>query len=169
MNDWIGPAVIAALISSLVSVGGWYAGYRVSLGLERHRRLEKIRDFQIALRAEIRSELHDLQAHDTPEILASIEAKYRQVDSFSVRVPSPARHAVFEAIVNELHLLPEEVIDPVVIYYRQRDTIERFVADLRAPDFPALACRTAARDVQGLHRNAPLPAGACANSCRGPR
>ena len=138
MNAWIGPAIVAAVISSVVSAFGWYVSYRTSVGLDRHRRREKVRDFQVALRAEIRSELHDLLAHDQEALLSRIKANYARDAGFSVRVPNPARHAVFEALVGELHLLPETVIDPVILYYRQRDIIEKFVVDLRMPDFSEL-------------------------------
>lgn len=57
MGSWIGPAIVAALISGLVSLIGLYLGGWIAIRHEKRRRREKVRDFQIALRAEIRSEL----------------------------------------------------------------------------------------------------------------
>jgi hypothetical protein len=135
MNTWIGPALIAAVISSLVTAIGWLVNYRTSLGLEKERRVEKVRDFQIALRAEIRSEMHHLDVTRLEEGLAAVESRYRKSKTYSVFVLGIARHVVFENLVKELHVLPEQVIDPVVLYYRQRQLIEQAGLDLRSERF----------------------------------
>ncbi len=139
MNAWIGPAIVAAVISSIVSAFGWYVSWRTTVGLEKLRRAEKVRDFQIALRAEIRSELHNLQSHDSSAILEGVRERYRSEPGYSVLVPRPVNHTVYTALVPELHLLPEAVIDPIILYYRQRDTIENLVADIRDDTFRSLA------------------------------
>ena len=95
--DW--PSIIAAVISSLVTAVGWLVNYRTSLGLEKERRLEKVRDFQIALRAEIRSELHQLNTENLTDELKVIEGRYAKSKTYSVFVPSLARHVVFESLI----------------------------------------------------------------------
>jgi hypothetical protein len=139
MNAWIGPAIVAAVISSIVSAFGWYVSWRTTVGLEKLRRAEKVRDFQIALRAEIRSELHDLRDHDIGDALSVIKAKYAAEPGYSVRIPMPVEHVVYAALTAELHLLPEAVIDPVVLYYRQRATIRQIVVDTREGGFAQLS------------------------------
>jgi hypothetical protein len=139
MNTWIGPAIVAAVISSLVTAVGWLVNYRTSLGLEKERRLEKVRDFQIALRAEIRSELHQLDTENLIDELKVIEGRYAKSKTYAVFVPSLARHVVFESLIREIHLLPESVIDPVILYSRQRQMIDQFASDLRSERYLKLS------------------------------
>ncbi|MDN2568112.1 hypothetical protein N1F89_17950 [Aquibium sp. A9E412] len=137
MSAWIGPAIVAAVISSLISALGWFVNYHINIRLEGRRRREKIRDFQIGLRAEIRSEIHDLESHDHDRIYAQVEQRYRDVAGYSVTVPHMVRHVIFETVAGELQILPAAVIDPLIVYTRQRDTVERFVEDLRSEAFRA--------------------------------
>jgi hypothetical protein len=135
MNTWIGPALIAAVISSLVTAVGWLVNYRTSLGLEKERRLEKVRDFQIALKAEIRSELHHLREVDFEANFTKIEARYKRSKDYSVLVTRMVHHIVFETLVKEIHILPESVIDPVILYARQRQIVDQMALDLRLDSF----------------------------------
>ena len=138
MNAWLGPAIIAALISGSISLIGLYLGGWIAIRHDRRRRREKIRDFQIALRAEIRSELHNLLSIDFEAHFGDISARYASVPSYSVFPSYPARHVIFEALKNEIHVLPEVVIDEIVVYSRQRHAIEKFVDDMRDPRFAQL-------------------------------
>jgi hypothetical protein len=139
MNTWIGPALIAAVISSLVTAVGWLVNYRTSLGLEKERRLEKVRDFQIALKAEIRSELHHFNEENLLLNLKKNEEQYAKSKSYSVYLPSMVRHHVFENVLSEIHLLPEGVIDPLILYSRQRQVIDQFITDMRSERFLKLS------------------------------
>ncbi|MCB1384549.1 MAG: hypothetical protein KDJ80_01305 [Nitratireductor sp.] len=134
-NAWIGPVIIAALVSGLINVIGWFVTHSNEQRREAARRDEKIRDFMIALRGEIRSELANLKAHDLGENLKMIEANYSKSRTYSVTVPKLPDHVIFRAISAEIHLLPEKVIDPVVIYARQRQSVEMLVEDMRDDNF----------------------------------
>lgn len=136
---WIGPAIVAAVISSIITVAGWLVNYRTSIGLEQRKRDEKIRDFQIALRAEIRSELRNLSGYDLASQMEAVRGRYAQGQGYSVVVPRPAKPIVFEAIVNEIHILPEAVIDPVVLFARQRQAIVSLVDDMKDANFRSLS------------------------------
>ena len=107
MNTWIGPALIAAVISSLVTAVGWLVNYRTSLGLEKERRLEKVQDFQIALRAEIRSELHHLKEVDFAANFTKIQTRYPNSKDYSVLVTSLVAACRFDTLVKGIHVLPE--------------------------------------------------------------
>jgi hypothetical protein len=50
LEAWIGPAIVAAVISGLVSLTVVQLNFRQERKREGLRRAEKIRDFQIALR-----------------------------------------------------------------------------------------------------------------------
>lgn len=134
-NAWIGPVIIAALVSGLINVIGWFVTHSNERKRDGERRAEKIRDFMIALRGEIRSELKNLQAYDLEENLRLIERNYSRLRTYSVTVPKLPPHVIFNAIAQEIHILPESVIDPVVIYARQRQSIEMLVEDMRDVNF----------------------------------
>lgn len=142
MAGWVGPALVAAVIAALVSVAGWFVTARQTLALERGRRAEKMRDFQIALRAEIRSELADIEAYDLDEEFAKVVARYESDPDYSIFLPNAARHSIFDVIVAEIYILPEHVIEPVVFYIRQREVIDGVRSDIRAPAFRVLAKKT---------------------------
>ncbi len=139
MEAWVGPAIVAAIISGLISLAVVQLNFRQGRKLEQARRDEKVRDFQIAIRAEIRSELRNLVQHDVAEQLGRVKSRYERDPDYSVSVPRPVRQSVFEALVNEIHILPEAVIDPVVLYARQRNAIDTIVEDMRAPGFSSLS------------------------------
>jgi hypothetical protein len=139
MDAWVGPAIVAAIISGLVSLLVVQLNFRTERKSERLRRQEKIRDFQIALRAEIRGELRNLATYDIAALLADVRARYEAEPGYSVSVPRLAKHLVFEALVAEIHVLPEQIIDPVVLYARQRQVIESLVEDMRSPQFGTLS------------------------------
>ena len=139
MEVWVGPAIVAAVISGLVSLIVVQLNFRQERRADRLRREEKIRDFQIALQAEIRSELANLQRFELDALLADVESRYAQDASYSVIVPRISKHVVFDAIAKEIHILPEAVIAPVVFYARQRQVIEQLAEDMRDASFKALA------------------------------
>ncbi len=134
-QSFIGPAIVAAVISALVTAAGWFVTYKTSLGIEKEKRREKVRDFQVALRAEIRSELHNLNDENLTFELEKIEQNYSKSKDYSVFVPSLARHIVFESLVKDIHVLPESVIDPLILYTRQRQLLDQFAADMRSDRF----------------------------------
>jgi hypothetical protein len=138
MGSWLGPAIIAALISGAISLTGLYLGGWIAIRHERRRRKEKVRDFQIALRAEIRSELHNLLSIDFDRHFEEIRSRYADRPGYSVFPSFPATHIVFEALRNEIQILPEEVIDVVILYWRQRYAVEKFVEDMRDERFSKL-------------------------------
>ena len=138
MGSWVGPAVVAALIAAFVSAAGWFVTTRQALALERARRRERTRDFQIALRAEIRSELADLTAFDLDAELEQVRGRYRDDPAYRVRVPELPRHLIIEAIIPEIHVLSEGVIQPVVLYLRQRQVVGSLISDIRSTEFALL-------------------------------
>lgn len=139
MENWVGPAIVAAFISGLVSLIVVQLNFRQGRRIEQLRRNEKVRDFQIALRAEIESDILNMEVADRSEFLARITAAYSLDPTYSVIVPRLATNVIFDALVHEIHVLPEIVITPVVDYARLRQIIERFVDDLRTESFRNLS------------------------------
>lgn len=116
METWVGPAVTATVISSLIAIIGWFVAYGSARRMERIRRREKIRDFQVALLAEIRSESHHLGTLDLDAHLSTIEQNYAEAGqantSYSPFVPRPAGPILLPTLLPEIHLLPEKTMIP---------------------------------------------------------
>jgi hypothetical protein len=136
---WVGPAIVAALVSALVSAAGWFVTSWQAQRLDQRRRGEKLRDFQIALRAEIASDLLNMAVADRREFLEEVAERYRADATYYPIVPMQSRNVVFEAIIDQIHILPAAVITPLIHYARMRQRVERFVDDLRSPDFRGLS------------------------------
>ena len=141
MEAWIQSAVIAVVISSLVTIAGWYAAHRSERLLETARRQEKIQDFQTAILADIRSTSHrfeqiDLDRH-LEEMVTQIESAPEGRD-YTPFVPREPGSLLWPSISQEVHILPNEVIDPVVLFFSQLETVRHFVDDIRGDRFAAL-------------------------------
>lgn len=130
MEVWVGPAIIAALVSALVSAAGWFVSSWQAQRMDQMRRDEKVHDFQIALRAEIASDLLVLQVGNRDEMLTAVAAAMSQPD-YQPFVPHLANNVVFEQIVREIHVLPGDVIAAVIHYSGLRQLVEYFITDLR--------------------------------------
>lgn len=131
MELWIGPAIIAALVSALVSAMGWFVTSWQTQRLETRRRREKVRDFQAALRAEIASELLGLQVGSRDDMLAGVTAALSSDASYQPFVPRLGQNLVFEQVVKEIHILPGAVIGSVIAYQQLRQSVGHFIEDIR--------------------------------------
>jgi hypothetical protein len=138
MSAWIGPAIIAAVISAIVTAIGWYAAHASSKRLDASRRRERIKDVQTALLAEIRSHQYRLILFETQALVKEAPATSEPAKPFSPFIPREGESFVFNAIVREIHILPTAVIDPVVLYYRQISALALFAEDLRSERFERL-------------------------------
>ncbi len=134
---WIGPAIVAAIISGVISVVGWVLTGRRELSGERRRRAERRVDVQTALRAEIQHYVDilsnpDFDLNDTWEQVVS---EMEDEPGYVPLIPSERNDTVFRAIVQDIHILPGEVVQPVVRYYNQVFAIDAMIADLRGNGF----------------------------------
>jgi hypothetical protein len=136
ISAWVGPAIVAAVISAIVTAFGWYASHASARRLEAARRSERIQDVQTALRAEIRSQRQRLRLFAEQQEKSGDAAS--EEPGFTPFVPREAASFVFDAIVSEIHILPTEVIDPVVYYYRQIASLALFAEDLRSDRYASL-------------------------------
>ena len=141
MEAWIGSAVVAVVISSLVTIAGWYATHRSERMLEVARRQERIQDIQTALLADIRSTAHRFEVVDTDRRLAREVALIegaQEDQGYTPFVPREPGSLLWHSIAQEVHILSNEVIDPVVLFFSQLETIRYFVEDLRSEQFARL-------------------------------
>lgn len=141
MDAWIGSAVVAVIISSIVTVAGWFMTLRHERLREAERRDERIEDIQTALLADIRSSSHRFSGTDLEKHLREIEARIRDAPApqgYTPFVPREPGSLLWATTAAEVHILPNEVIDAVVIYFSQLETIRLFAEDLRADRFATL-------------------------------
>ena len=139
------PRVVAAMIGGGVVAGGWVVTHLLSARRDRAARAERVRDVQGALYAEIRVHVATLKGQSLPVYGAEMEAMILKAAGFFPVIPTENNDRVFAAIVDEIHVLPFAVVDPVVRYYNQLSVIGAMIADLRALDLARVGPERAAR------------------------
>ena len=136
-DAWIGWAIIAAVISGLVSLASWVLSGRREMSAERRRRAERRVDVQTTLKAEIQHYVNILEnpKFDPNTVWETVVSEMEENEDYIPPIPSERNDTLFRAILPELHLLPEPVIQPVVRYYYQVFAIEAIISDLRGSGF----------------------------------
>lgn len=141
-SAWIGPVIIAAAIAAMVNVLGWYvAGVRDRRADDRRRR-EKQNDIATALMAEIAHYRDALAFFDLDEVWDSVTQEMSENEAYTPFIPSERNDTIFSAILSDIHILPEDVIQPVTRYYNQVFAIDAIISDLRAASFKEQPHRT---------------------------
>lgn len=135
---WVDSALIATVVSALITIGSWVVAHWSSNRIDEKRRIEKIVDIETALEAEIRSNLLRFEATDLDRHLDEIVSKMRASAGFTPFVPRYASIVIFEAIVGEITILPNRTIEDVVLYYKLEYKLRDLVEDLRSEKFAAL-------------------------------
>lgn len=128
--------------TAIVGIIGAFIGILLTnalrIVLDLRNRRERMRDIQTALRAEIRSHRKSLEYFvDEPRWRSTI-AQIGTEKGFSPFVPREVEPFVFDSIVRDIHVLPGDVIDPVILYYRQWRAISAFVEDMRSAKYAEL-------------------------------
>jgi hypothetical protein len=137
MND----RVIAALIGAIVVAVGWLFNSRRERQQSRARRRERVVDIQKAIRAEIKALVEAPQNRD---LSGSLERGMARFDAETPEepyvpfIPHEKHDTVFQALVGDVHLLPTETVEPVILYYNQTVAIGMMAHDLRSEKFAAL-------------------------------
>ena len=140
MPAWASSILVGIL--SLFGVAlGWFVTHRQTRRLEATRREERIRDVQTALRAEIRSHRRWLEPFDQEQEKGLTAARIiaEEAANFTPFVPREVETFVFDALTGDIHILPSDVIDPIVLYYRQMHALAKMADDLRSERYEKLA------------------------------
>lgn len=140
----ISPQVLSAFIAGSFLAAGWVFTHWLSLRRDRANRAERVRDVQRALFAEIRAHVATLRRHDLADYGEVIALRIEAEPGFFPTVPTEANDAIFRAILPDIHVLPRDTIDPLVLYYSQLNVISAAVADLRALDADRIGPKRAA-------------------------
>lgn len=133
--------IIAALIGAIVVALGWMFNQRRELSLSRRRRREKVVDIQKAIRAEIKALVEAPQNQDLPGSLERGMLRFDEEtleDPYLPFIPHEKHDTVYQAHIGEIHLLPTETVEPVILYYNQTVAIGMMAHDLRTDMFAQL-------------------------------
>jgi len=131
MQAWIGPAIIATVFASVF-------GFLRDRHFDGKRRQERVKDIQIALLAEIRAYVAVLKRDRLDEFEQGMVGRMLADDGFVPFIPREKNDTVFQAILADIHILPESSIDPVVVYYSQIVAIAEMAHDMRTKVFSGL-------------------------------
>jgi len=142
VNAWIGPVIIAAAIAAMVNVLGWFVASLRDRRADDRRRREKQDDMATALMAEIAHYRDALTFFDLDEVWENVAEEMADNEDYMPFIPSERNDTIFRAFLAEIHILPEDVIQPVTRYYNQVFAIDAVISDLRSAAFKAEPYRT---------------------------
>jgi hypothetical protein len=134
---------VGVLITGLIAIGTWLGNQVVTRRASRRLREERRRDVQTALLAEIEAILMQRSAiGDYDELAKTLERRFQQAressDNYTPYVTPETGALVFEALKDDISILEEKDIRPVVRFYRQIQVIEDFAGELKTDRFYAL-------------------------------
>ena len=151
METLVQSAVVAVIISSLVTIAGWYATHQSERRLEAARRRERIQDIQTALLADICSTSNRFQAVDPDQHLAQVVTLLRSApaDPGSRRSFNASRAASCGRR-SQRTFIRTDVIESVVLFFSEVETIRFFVDGLRSDWYAQLEPDAAGRSACSL-------------------
>lgn len=144
LDHILSPQAQQAVIASVFLAVGWWVVAWQNRRRDDRLRAERVRDVQRALFAEIRAYLAVLQRDDVGAYGARIAERITSEPGYFPVIPSEKNDAIFNAIVGEIHVLPRDTVDPVVLYYSQLNAIVAIIADLRSLDLARIGPERAA-------------------------
>lgn len=151
------PRVAQALIAGAFVALGWLVNGQANRRRDAALRTERVRDVQRALFAEIRAYLAALKSLDLTMYGGEIERRILTEPGYFPVIPTEKNDSIFKAIISDIHVLPRQVVDPVVLYYSQIEALHAIIADLRALDVSQIGPQRAAaiyRDYIRMKRTA---------------
>ena len=134
LAPFLSPQVAQAIIAGLFLAIGWWVNGAQNRRRDAMLRAERVRDVQRAVFAEIRAYLAMLRRGDLEAEAEAVSARIKDDPSYFPIIPTESNDAIFRAIIAEIHVLPRDTIDPIVLYYRQLHAIDAMIADLRMLD-----------------------------------
>lgn len=133
LNDRVAAAFVTAIVGGGVVAAGWFWTHALSRRRDRQLRQERVDDIQRALLAEIRAHMAALEGQTLDDNAAREALVARLAAGGHVPIlPHDANDRIFRAIVEDVHILPEWAIDPVVRYYRLLAVRAALAQDIRA-------------------------------------
>jgi len=128
-----------ALIAGVVIAAGWLtSAVFAEIGKSRYKD-ERLRDYHKALYAEIGNALRAMWDEGRSEnITNSIVEKMEANPEFVPFIPREHHDHVFNALLDEIEVLPRQTIDAIVAYYSLIKSIDALSDDMRGDRFASL-------------------------------
>lgn len=145
LDTLMSPQAQQAIIAGLFLAVGWVVVAWQNRRRDLANREERVRDVQGALHAEIQVYTETLESQVLPLYGAQIEGQILAQPGFFPVIPTEKNDRIYNAIVDEIHVLPFDVVRPVVKYYYQLSVIAEMASDLRALDIHTISADRAAR------------------------
>lgn len=133
-DPYLSPQAQQAIIAGLFLAVGWWVVHWQNRRRDAANRAERVRDVQRALFAEIRAYVSALRRQNLETYGAEIARRIEAEPGYFPTIPTEANDAIFRAIIGEIHVLPRDTIDPLVLYYSQLNAIAAAISDVRALD-----------------------------------
>lgn len=143
-DNYLSPQAQQAVIAGLFLAVGWWVVAFQNRRRDANLRAERVRDVQRAIFAEIRAYLAVLQRDKVGEYGARIKERILTEPGFFPVIPTEHNDAVFRAIIGDIHVLPRDTVDPVVLYYSQLNAIAAMISDLRELEVGKIGAERAA-------------------------
>jgi hypothetical protein len=143
-DQYLSPQAQQAVIAGLFLAVGWWVVAFQNRRRDANLRAERVRDVQRAVFAEIRAYLAVLKRDNVGEYGAIIKERILTEPGFFPVIPTEHNNAVFCAIIGDIHVLPRDTVDPVVLYYSQLNAISAMINDLRELDVSKIGAERAA-------------------------
>lgn len=143
-DQYLSPQAQQAVIAGLFLSVGWWVVARQNRARDAILRAERVRDVQRAVFAEIRAYLAVLRRDDVGAYGARIGQRILTEPGYFPVIPTEHNDAIFRAIIGDIHVLPRDTVDPVVLYYSQLNAIAAMIRDLRELDVARIGAERAA-------------------------
>lgn len=144
LDAYLAPPAQQAVIAGVFLAAGWWVVAFQNRRRDGNLRAERVRDVQRALFAEIRAYLAALRRDDVASYGARIQDRILSQPGYFPVIPTERNDAIFRAIVGEIHVLPRDTVDPIVLYYSQLNAIAAMIQDLRELDVTKIGAERAA-------------------------
>lgn len=144
LDPYLSPQAQQAVIAGAFLAVGWWVVAFQNRRRDATLRAERVRDVQRAIYAEIRAYLAVLQRDNVGEYGAAIRQRILTEPGYFPVIPTEHNDAVFRAIIGDIHVLPRDTVDPVVLYYSQLNAIAAMISDLRVLDVARIGAERAA-------------------------
>ncbi|WP_410217536.1 hypothetical protein [Paracoccus sp. (in: a-proteobacteria)] len=131
LDDYLSPQLQQAVVTGLFVAVGWIVVAGQTRARDAALRRAREADLQRALLAEIRAHVFALEQQvPSPEDTVQLIARIRSGD-FVPTLPQHANDRIFSAVIDDIHILPAPIIDPIVLYYRLLSIMGALATDLR--------------------------------------
>lgn len=128
-----------AIIAGAVIAGGWLTTAMFSEFNRAEAKAERMRDYHKAIYAEIGNALYTLWDEGASEsYAASIIERMRDDADFIPFIPRESHDHIYDAILDDIEVLPRQTIDAIVAYYGLAKSIAALADDMRGDRFREL-------------------------------